>query len=72
MTVETERLGHARQIIMHLTPAEVSSYDGIVAVRHPLWASIMSAFTHIIWQAAVETVCCQLLAAIREAYGRML
>ena len=34
MTVETERLGHARQIIMHLTPAEVSSYDGIVAVRH--------------------------------------
>eukprot|EP00891_Asterochloris_glomerata_P006863 jgi/Astpho2/6863/Aster-06535 len=32
VTVETERLGHARQIIMHLTPAEVSSYDGIVAV----------------------------------------
>ena len=39
MTVETERLGHARQIIMHLTPAEVSSYDGIVAVRHTVRVS---------------------------------
>jgi ceramide kinase len=32
VTVETERLGHARQVIEDLTQSEVDSYDGIVAV----------------------------------------
>ena len=39
MVVETERAGHARELVEGLAPAELESYDGIVAVR----ASAVSA-----------------------------
>ena len=32
--VETERAGHAREVVLSLSLAELQSYDGIVAVRH--------------------------------------
>jgi hypothetical protein len=33
--VETERQGHARDVVLALSLAELQSYDGIVAVRSP-------------------------------------
>ena len=43
VVIETERAGHARELVESLSVAELDSYDGIVAVRDPrgacfLWA----------------------------------
>lgn len=40
--VETERGGHAREVVQSLSLAELQSYDGLIAVREPALSLLCS------------------------------